>query len=102
VARSTAWLVVTSGDHHGTRFRLNENETTIGRGGDNDVVIDDDDVSREHASVRLSGNDWYLTDLDTTNGTLVNEHRISRHKLHSGDRIVIGRTNLAFMPGPEV
>jgi hypothetical protein len=101
-AKPVGWLVVKSGEHHGTRFRLNSNgETSIGRDGTNDVVLDDPSASREHAKVRASEAGYYLTDLDTTNGTLLNGRQVSRQKLHPGDEVQIGHTTLVFLAMPD-
>jgi VWFA-related protein len=92
-----AWLVMSGGDHAGTRFRLGTDVTTIGREGDNDVVLDEDAVGRRHAQIRRGSDGYQLTDLDSRNGTRVNGKSITRQLLRQGDIIEIGSMRLAFV-----
>jgi len=91
-----AWLIVTKGSQPGREFHLNPDETAIGRAADNDIILDDPTVSRYHAKVRREGDDFYLYDLAATNPTQVNGQVITRHRLHEGDRVEIGETELVF------
>ena len=70
--------------------------TVIGRGAEADLRLADTGVSRAHAEVRLDGPEVRLTDLGSTNGTLVNGRRISAAVLVDGDRIEVGATPLVF------
>jgi VWFA-related protein len=92
-----AWLVISGGAQSGTRFRLGTEVTTIGREGDNDVMLDDDAVGRRHAQIRRGSDGYQLTDLDSRNGTRVNGKSITRQLLRQGDIIEIGSTRLAFV-----
>ena len=78
----------------GTDLRLSKRVTTIGRGRDNDLVVPDPNVSRAHAEIRHVGLDYYLVDMDSTNGVEVNGRRVKRHALANGDRIVMGTTEI--------
>ena len=72
---------------------------TIGRLKDNNnVVIEDNKVSRSHLQIIKDDNgDYYVIDLDSTNGTYVNGNRITgKVQLHKGDTIVIGYTTLSW------
>ncbi|GAA3284367.1 FHA domain-containing protein [Dactylosporangium vinaceum] len=70
---------------------------TLGRhGGSATVVLDDRDVSRRHARLDLTGDELVLSDLGSTNGTFVNDERITRRVLVPGDRLRIGRFELAW------
>jgi FHA domain-containing protein len=84
-------------------FPLPGAETTVGRATTNDVCIDDDKVSRQHAIVRRTGNaGWRVTDLDSTNGTFVNDQRVRADRpLRDRDRIRVGDTELVFC-APEI
>lgn len=91
-----AWLAVVSGPGAGRDFRLGS-ETNIGRDpARNDIILDDDAVSAEHARVKLEGKQFVLYDLASTNHTFVNGRRIQRHLLFEGDEIEIGNSKLVF------
>jgi hypothetical protein len=79
-------------------FPLVEPETTIGRSASSTAKIDDDKVSREHAIVlRTGAGGWRITDLDSTNGTFVNEQRVRADRpLRDRDRLRVGDTELVF------
>lgn len=71
--------------------------TAIGRAQDNHVVIDDAFASSNHAIVAWRDNAWWVEDLNSHNGTYLNDERITKPKLlASGDRIGIGETVLRF------
>jgi len=92
-----AWLVIASGQRAGSMFRLQE-VTTIGRIRDrNDIAIDDDAISLQHAKIRLEDGQFFLYDLATSNGTFVNGQRIDRHPLRDQDVIQMGTTTLVFL-----
>ena len=76
---------------------LAKDRTTIGRRSHNDLVIDNLAVSGEHAVVFHAGEDMYLEDLGSTNGTTVNGQPIKKHLLQSGDFIEIGKYRLKYL-----
>lgn len=69
---------------------------TIGRKSDCDVVLNLGRVSRQHARIERRGDDFWLRDLDSTNGTLLAGRRIEEHPLQNGDTIRIGDAQLVF------
>lgn len=78
-------------------YRFQKGKTiTIGRRSDNDVVIDNLGVSGCHAKIELQNEGVLLTDLESTNGSLVNEKTVSSQKLKKGDVITIGKHTLIF------
>jgi len=77
-------------------YELVSESLTIGRRNTNDVAIADLGVSRYHARIDVSGNKILLTDLDSKNGTFVNDRPISSHLLTHGDVIRIGKHNFLF------
>lgn len=79
---------------NGTRQRLTKRITTIGRSRDRDVVIPDPNASRAHCEIRHVGYDYFLIDLDSTNGVEVNGKLVKRHALAHGDTITIGTTDI--------
>lgn len=78
----------------GRRHQVTQRTTTLGRSRDCDIVVQDANASRQHAEVRHIGLDYFLVDLGSTNGTIVNGQRIRRHPLAHGDRILIGTTEI--------
>ena len=75
---------------------LHAGVTVIGRGAEADLRLADTGVSRAHAEVRRDGAEVRITDLGSTNGTLVNGQRISTTVLVDGDRIEVGATPLVL------
>jgi len=69
---------------------------TIGRLPDNSVVIDNPAVSSHHACIMRSGERFVVAHLQSTNGTFVNEKRITRHVLRNGDVVLVGKHKLVF------
>lgn len=76
--------------------QLVKDRTTIGRRPYNDVVIDNLAVSGEHAVVQVAGNDVFIEDLNSTNGTYVNGKAVKRQQLGHGDSIEIGKYKIKF------
>jgi pSer/pThr/pTyr-binding forkhead associated (FHA) protein len=74
---------------------------TIGRKPDNDIVIDNMAVSGHHAKISLQGNNYTVEDLQSTNGTFLNDKKILNAALRHNDAIIIGQHSLVFM-NPEV
>ena len=70
-------LVITEGERTGHTLRLDRREITIGRSSDSDLVINDDYASTHHAKLVQVENDWVIQDLNSTNGTFVNNQRVS-------------------------
>lgn len=75
---------------------LNQEVTSIGRKAVNDIQIDNLAVSGSHAKILSLGNDCFLEDLESTNGTYVNGDRASKHVLKHGDKIMIGKHELLY------
>lgn len=75
----------------GTTFPL-DHYTTIGRNRDNTVEIDDDFVSGSHAEIFFEQGAWWVQDLNSTNGTFLNNHPVgNRVRLSNGDIVQFGR-----------
>jgi hypothetical protein len=70
--------------------------TRIGRGADNEVVLDTKHISRYHAVLLAGPVHTSIEDLNSTNGVFVNSKRISRQVLKDGDRVTIGRTQFRY------
>jgi pSer/pThr/pTyr-binding forkhead associated (FHA) protein len=79
-----------------TRFRL-QPVTTIGRADDNTLILEDPYASAHHALILWREGRWWIEDLDSHNGTLVNDERITdTTHLTPGDAILVGETVLRF------
>ncbi len=89
-------LVILEGGRPAKTFRLGKDVVTLGRLPESDVVISDPAASRQHARIRHGGEGYTLTDLGSTNGTLVNGEAVQERRLEDGDRIEIGETLLEF------
>jgi hypothetical protein len=81
----------------GKRLVVGPAGATMGRSRQCDVMVDDPNVSREHAEIRPRGGSWVLTDLNSTNGSRLNGRRIEHSEvLKPGDEIELGTTVLQF------
>lgn len=89
-------LRVTTQGHQTREYALPGDVTTIGRGTDTDLRLDDTGVSRRHAEIRREGDDVVLVDLGSTNGTTVNGRAVERVRLTPGDTIRLGRTTIVY------
>ena len=97
VLRSKAVLAVTRGPLAGQVFDLSPvSSTSLGRSKANDLVLDDVSVSSQHCRIRPEDGAFVLLDLKSTNGTFVNERRVTSHKLAEGDVIRLGEMQLQF------
>lgn len=86
------WLIDQS---TGRRYPLRAGVTTIGRSGDNDVVLDAPSISTHHAEIRYENDRFVVYDKDSTNGTFVNGRRISgRNMIKAGWRVRFGTAEL--------
>ena len=97
-SRIVAALFVIQGRNKGARFDLAGQPlaVTIGRESGNFIQLEDHEVSRRHAEIRRVGETLVLGDLKSSNGTFVNDRKVERAELASGDRIRIGRTVLVY------
>lgn len=91
-----AWLQPLSGELAQRNYQLTKTLLSIGRGLDNDLVIDDPRVSRHHAQVTFKHSHYLLRDLRSTNGTFVRSQPVEVVVLASGDVISLGGYELLF------
>jgi hypothetical protein len=97
VARGAALVIRAGGGRAGESFPLDGDRLTVGRRPDSDIFLDDVTVSRDHAVLVRRGNDYFLDDLGSLNGTYVNRRRIESHRLADGDELQIGKYKLAYL-----
>lgn len=92
-----AFLLVLDGPRAGRLHLLGDDDMLIGRSDSADISLADSAVSNDHARVIRRRDGYYLIDLDSRNGTLLNGVLISERKLRKRDRIQIGETALVFL-----
>ena len=82
-------------------YELDKELLTIGRRPGNDIHIDNLAVSGTHAKILTILNDSFIEDLSSTNGTLINDERITKHALRNGDKVIIGKHVLEYINEAE-
>lgn len=78
-------------------YFLDKDRFTIGRKAGNDIQLDEQGVSKEHAAILTVGNDQVLEDSGSTNGTLLNGAKVERHILQNNDVLEIGGFQLKYV-----
>lgn len=89
----TAYFICINGRAVGKMFKLSTNSTNkmiVGRSPTNDILVDDEGISRQHAFVERNALGLVLVDNESTNGVFVNGQRIQRHLLQDGDKVQLG------------
>ena len=88
-------LLVVEGENPGTRAELADAPLLSGRGSDAAIKLDDDYVSTRHARIAASGDDWFVEDLGSTNGTYIGTVRITQPTtIGLGVQVRVGKTIL--------
>lgn len=77
--------------------QLTKDRTSLGRRPYNDIVIDNLAVSGEHAVLQMSGDEVYLEDLNSTNGTYVNGKAVKKQLLQNSDTVEIGKYKIKYV-----
>jgi len=92
-----AQITIESGPDAGNNHRAGESAMRVGRSPDNDLILRDPATSGHHARVERRGQQFWIVDLGSTNGTLVNGEPIQEKELNHGDRITIGQNAVSFV-----
>jgi len=87
--------LVTADGNPPQEYRLGP-RTSLGRVRDNEISIQKPSVSRKHAVIALTPEGYVITDLDSGNGTFVNDERVKTRKLQDGDRVRLGDRAFVF------
>ncbi len=92
------WFVALNGEQKGEDFRVRDGQNTLGSSPEADIVIHDATVTAKHASLRYKDGKFSLTDLDSSNGTFINDNSepIAREELKDNDVVRLGETSLKF------
>lgn len=90
------WVVILNGELKGRDFRLVDGKNVMGTAADCDVVLTDPYLSSKHAVIRHENGEFTLSDLDSTNGTYVNERRVTKEDIIDNDKIRLGRSEMKF------
>ena len=90
------WIVCLNGALRGRDFRLVTGRNVLGTAADCDIVLTDPYLSSKHMAIRHENGTFTLIDLDSTNGTFVNDRRVTKQELIDNDKVRIGRTEMKF------
>jgi two-component system cell cycle response regulator len=91
-----------TGPSMGTRYSLGDAPLVIGRASDCEIRINDHSVSRRHARIQPGADGFYAVDLQSTNGTYINDIPASMYKLKDGDYLRVGNCIYRFLMGGNV
>ncbi|GEM_PF-271066 len=98
-----AILIIIRGLPQGKKFILNQPEMRIGRDPDVEILIDDGGISRKHALIRKTDSGYTLEDLQSRNGSFLNDIKLEEVvELNKEDMIKIGTTILKYIPAGEI
>jgi two-component system cell cycle response regulator len=95
-------LVVFYGQNIGRRYFLNKPELIIGRSDSANIQVDQDSVSRHHCKILTEAGCSRICDLDSTNGTFVNNYRVEEADLRDGDIVRVGQTIFKHLSGSNI
>ncbi len=91
----SGWLVPLEGPQTGELFQLGA-RAIVGTAPDCNIVLRDPSISGRHAEIAMAGRGYRITDLGSTNGTYVNDKRVTSEDLIDNDSVRLGRTNFKF------
>lgn len=89
-------LIIIKGPNVGDKFLINKSEFTIGRNPESDIFLDDITVSRKHAAIVKSGEEFMIKDSESLNGSYLNGKIVENAVLKNMDRIQIGKYVFIF------
>jgi len=90
-------LVVTAED--GQKLRVDQVPIRIGRGVDNDLVLRDVRVSRQHAAIEPAADGWIIRDMNSTNGTYLDGERVDEARVNAAAEVSLGGYRIKLRPG---
>ncbi|MGB0389089.1 MAG: FHA domain-containing protein [Ardenticatenaceae bacterium] len=102
MSERNAKLIIIAGAKQGTQVPLAKKALLLGRGTNCDIPLFDKYASREHCWIEPRGDQWWLRDLGSKNGTLLDSKRVEHeHRLGDGEVIMIGLTHIRFSDPAE-
>lgn len=90
------WLDGIGGVANGQRYMVYKEQTILGRSGQCDIQFHDPKVSRQHALLRLHNNEYWIQDMQSSRGTIINGSRVENHRLQDRDQVRLGDTIFLF------
>lgn len=94
-------IIVKLGERIIHRYAFDKEMLSVGRARDNDIVIENLSVSRNHARIKKQDGKFFLTDMNSANGTLVNGVRVSKAEITHNDQLTVGKHTLVFLDSSE-
>ncbi len=95
-------LILKLKDRELKRITINKSVFTIGRDEDNDLTIDNIGISRYHTKIEYRGNEFYVVDNGSSNGTFLNGTQIDSHPIKNDDEIQLGKYKIIFSSVGEI
>jgi adenylate cyclase len=92
-----AILIYENGSGETKSFPIQKEKITIGRHGENDLVLEDVFVSRQHATLFLEDDEYKIQDMDSSYGVIINGDKVNETALKYGDKIQLGNTIITFV-----
>lgn len=89
-------LAIEAGPDAGHSHRASDHALRLGRSPDNDVILRDPATSGHHARIERRGDQFWIVDLGSTNGTFVNGEAVQEKQLNHGDRLTVGQNSVHF------
>ena len=94
-------IVVRKNGHWMADYPINKSRLNIGRHGDNDIVLGEPRISRQHAQIIVKGNEIFIQDMNSKNGTFTGSKRIDLHSMAAGDVITISKYELELVDSAD-
>ncbi len=94
-------LVALSGPLQGQEFIIGKDVFTIGSGEHNDLILNDSTISRSHCEIRVVPEGYIIRDMGSTNGTILQDLRVTEAFLSQGTEVELGKTRIVFCPLDE-
>jgi two-component system cell cycle response regulator len=92
--RDRPYFIVLAGSNLGRMFRVEKGEVILGRSTNAQIRLEDDGISRNHARVTMRGEELWIEDLGSQNGTFINGEKVAEKALQDGDKIQVGATTI--------